>query len=174
MQDLAAEVVAKLQPGRPLLGAGAPSPHGENPVCSAPGRSMGPSGIDALLNKCILGVLGVVPPPHQPLMEVRKDGQTAVACVRHPGNRPPSGARARQAGLDSLGAVELRSAVCSAFGLDLAATFAFDYPTVAAMAAYVTAATAPSSPGPALATVLAVRGLYCCCLMLHHRARALT
>ncbi len=156
MQDLAAEVVARLQPGRPLPGAGAPSPHEEDPVCSAAGRSLGPSGIDAMLHKCILGVLGAVPPPHQPLMEVREDEHTAVACVRPPGNKPPSGARMRQAGLDSLGAVELRSAVCSAFGLDLAATFAFDYPTVAAMAAYITAATAPSSPGPAPATVLAV------------------
>jgi hypothetical protein len=155
MQDLAAELVATLQPGRLLPSAGAPSPH-EHPLCSAASRSLGPSGIDAVLHKCILGVLGVLPPPHQPLMEVRRDKHTPVACARPPGNRPPSGARARQAGLDSLGAVELRSAVCSAFGLDLAATFAFDYPTVAAMAAYITAATAPSLLGPASTAVLAV------------------
>ena len=65
-----------------------------------------------------------------------------------------------QAGLDSLGAVELRSAVCSAFGVDLAATFVFDYPTVAAMADYLTAATAPSAPEPALAVVPAFHFIF--------------
>jgi hypothetical protein len=95
MQDLAAEVVAKLHSGRPLPGAGAPSPH-EHPVCSAASRSLGPSGIDAVLHKCILGVLGMVPPPHQPLMEVRKDGHMAVACVRpRATGRPAAPARGR-------------------------------------------------------------------------------
>jgi acyl carrier protein len=40
-----------------------------------------------------------------------------------------------QAGLDSLGAVDLRNSLSSAFGTDaLPATLAFDYPTVAALA----------------------------------------
>ena len=50
----------------------------------------------------------------------------------------------RQAGLDSLGAVDLRNAVAAEFGVDLPATAAFDYPTVAALAAFVAQQAAPA------------------------------
>lgn len=39
-----------------------------------------------------------------------------------------------QAGLDSLGAVELRNALSERFGAPLPTTFVFDYPTVEALA----------------------------------------
>lgn len=48
-----------------------------------------------------------------------------------------------EAGLDSLGAVDLRNALGAHFSLELPATFTFDHPSVAAMAAYIAAAVAP-------------------------------
>lgn len=42
-----------------------------------------------------------------------------------------------QAGLDSLGAVELRNAVSSNFSVDVPATLAFDYPTESALVDFI-------------------------------------
>ena len=42
-----------------------------------------------------------------------------------------------QAGLDSLGAVELRNAISGEFSLSVPATLAFDYPTAAALADFI-------------------------------------
>jgi len=42
-----------------------------------------------------------------------------------------------EAGLDSLGSVELRSSLGSTFELELPATLAFDYPTIAALTNFI-------------------------------------
>ena len=50
-----------------------------------------------------------------------------------------------QAGLDSLGAVELRNAIMSKFGITISATVAFDHPTAAALGAHVSVTLAASA-----------------------------
>ena len=60
----------------------------------------------------IQSVLGASVPPVQPLME---------------------------AGLDSLGAVELRNALSARFSIELAPTVTFDYPSIAALAGHLAA-----------------------------------
>lgn len=52
-------------------------------------------------------------------------------------------ARSTQAGLDSLGAVELRSAIASRFSVTLPATAVFDHPSPAALAELVAGLVAP-------------------------------
>ena len=76
----------------------------------------------------VQGVLGVAVPPAQPLME---------------------------AGLDSLGAVELRNALGTRFGIELAPTVTFDYPSIVALAGHLAtkpglAASAPDVSSPAV------------------------
>lgn len=53
----------------------------------------------------------------------------------------------QQAGLDSLGAVDLRNAVSAKFGIDLPAIAAFDYPTASALAGHLSADMAPTQAG---------------------------
>ena len=48
-----------------------------------------------------------------------------------------------EAGLDSIGAVELRNAVGAKFGVDLPATVTFDHPTPQALARFLAAREAP-------------------------------
>ena len=52
-----------------------------------------------------------------------------------------------EAGLDSLGTVELRSALAARFGTEMPATLTFDHPSITALAAYVSASL-PKAAGP--------------------------
>ncbi len=49
-----------------------------------------------------------------------------------------------EAGLDSIGAVELRNAISEAFGVELSATATFDYPSAEALAKYIATKTGAS------------------------------
>ncbi len=49
-----------------------------------------------------------------------------------------------EAGLDSIGAVELRNAISEAFGVELSATATFDYPSAEALAKYIAGKTGAS------------------------------
>ena len=51
-----------------------------------------------------------------------------------------------EAGLDSISAVELRNAVSAKFGVDLPATVTFDYPTLEALAGFISSRAARSGP----------------------------
>jgi hypothetical protein len=50
-----------------------------------------------------------------------------------------------EAGLDSLGAAELRNDLGSAFGVELPATISFDYPTIAALTKFLGTTSVPSA-----------------------------
>ena len=54
-----------------------------------------------------------------------------------------------EAGLDSIGAVELRNAVSSFLGVDLPATVTFDYPSLQALAGYILSKLGAQAPGGA-------------------------
>ena len=64
-----------------------------------------------------------------------------------------------ESGLDSLGSVELCSSLASTFNMELPSTFAYDYPTIQAMAAFVCAATGTHVSSEAAAAAAAASSL---------------
>lgn len=66
---------------------------------------------------------------------------------------PVSCCAALQAGLDSLGSVELRNALSARFELELPATAVFDYPSVAALAGFIARQLAAAGRQPGIAAV---------------------
>lgn len=70
-----------------------------------------------------------------------------------------------EAGLDSLGAVDLRNALAVQFSVDLPATLTFDYPTVPGVARFIASLLLPQSDdsviGPPIeASVQQIRCIY--------------
>ena len=59
------------------------------------------------------------------------------------GQRVAPGQPLMEAGLDSIGAVELRNAVSAKFSVELAATASLDHPTAAALAAHIAGVLGP-------------------------------
>lgn len=110
------------------------------------------SAVAELVSAAAAEVLGATPGSEQPLMEVRGDtGTERTPCAAvlervsvcgdcldcfesFPSCFSPL---PMQAGLDSLGAVELRNALTSRFGVELPATAVFDFPTVAALSGHI-------------------------------------
>jgi acyl carrier protein len=67
-----------------------------------------------------------------------------------------------EAGLDSLGAVELRNSLAKTFELELPATLTFDYPSVAAIAGFISESSGAAGGLWRAEGCTAVWGLHCC------------
>jgi hypothetical protein len=74
------------------------------------------------------------------------------------GEPPAADAPLMSAGLDSLGAVELRNSLESSLQLQLPTTLTFDYPTIEALTAYLERRTAEDGPRQASRQALAAAG----------------
>lgn len=96
---------------------------------------------------------------HRPLFHGLRREQVTATVEGTLGAAVPLDQPFMEAGLDSLGAVDLRNALGARFCVELPATATFDFPTVAAMAAHLGAmlddgarqVAAPRWPGSAVA-----------------------
>ena len=98
-------------------------------------------------------VLGTFVLPDQPLMQVRYrlqcHGCSRMQTAFVDGADVAQNIALAQAGLDSLGAVELRNGIAAKFGIALPSTVAFDYPTPKALALYIAQKLHPAGTSPA-------------------------
>ena len=115
---------------------------------------IGASGQHVAFKCCIMA-----PCQLQPCMACKL--QVVMSC----NHRPFAGLR--QAGLDSLGAVELQNAVSRSLGVALPATVAFDYPTIAALTAFIATQQRPHPPGD----VPAQQASFCSAELFPHALR---
>jgi acyl carrier protein len=82
--------------------------------------------------------------------------QVAAAVAAVLGAPVAPSASLMEAGLDSLGSVELRNSLSKQFGLELPATLTFDYPSAAAIAGYIAESILPPAGSEAEAGVVSV------------------
>lgn len=78
-----------------------------------------------------------------PAVERRKHDNRTKVCVTS--CQVPDDQPLMEAGLDSLGAVDLRNALAAQFSVDLPATVTFDYPTIPGLARFITSLLVPQT-----------------------------
>ena len=110
--------------------ASAPRPTASSSSKAAPGAlALAVSEVEAKVAGCVRDILGTDVAANEPLID---------------------------AGLDSLGAVELRDAVNAAVGMELPSTVVFDYPSVGAMSGFIVSQMHPAAEADAAAHAGAV------------------
>ena len=115
---------------------------------AAPQHAAGGTGASAAAS----AAAGMTPEQRLPYLLAEVESAAAAIVGRSVGTSEPLMA----AGLDSLGAVELRNSLEGRLGLELPSTLVFDYPTISAIAGYVTAALADAEPDAVQAAMLVV------------------
>ena len=116
-------------------------------ACSVMGAEVSPS-FHFPCGPCGCGLLHLLCSALQTTQEVAHQDKSAVKLPRVTGMQVAPEQPLMEAGLDSLGAVELRNALGARFGIaELPATLTFDYPSSVALAQYLAGRIASPSLG---------------------------